>query len=336
MAVKNKYQIEKRYISNLANRNQEKVIGPRYGAAHETANNSADADTHVRYFQNHSVRASYHQLVDSKSIIEIIPLNEKALHIQRQNDRQTLNLGKANDHAIAISLCRTGEFAEAYDRYVWAWAKVCAENGWDPFAKITAHRFEDPGRRSDPQSWLEPNGVTWNQFLTDVKKYADAWEGEAEIKKPSQVKVVVETGSENIIRHGDKGEHVKRMQKELTAAGFDLPRWGADGHFGDETEVALRAFQRAAGITVDGLFGPQSANALETFKQNKPQYTRLLRLQSPFMRGEDVKAAQIKLGVKSDGIYGPITERAVREYQRRHRLTVDGIVGPQTWGHMFG
>lgn len=48
-------------------------------------------------------------------------------------------------------------------------------------------------------------------------------------------------------------------------------------------------------------------------------------------RGSDVKALQLKLNLMPDGIFGPLTEEAVREFQRANRLTVDGIVGPATW-----
>lgn len=340
MSLKNKYKIEESFITNSANRSRAKMK-PKYGVAHETANNSADAEAHVRYFNNHSVQASYNILVDSERIIMTIPLDEKSMHVQRRQDRQTLGLGLANDFALSVSICRTGDFSEAYDRYVWAWAYLCVKFGWSPFERITAHRFEDPSRRSDPQSWLEPNGVTWNKFLNDVNTYVKEWNGVAEIKKPNQPKAVVETGREDdLIRHGDKGNHVKELQEKLIAAGFSLPRFGADGHFGDETEKALRDFQRVAGIGVDGIFGPQSANALDSYKRPAPttpkvNYSRLLRLTRPYMRGDDIKAVQRKVGVKVDGIYGPITERAVRDYQRRHGLTVDGIVGPQTWNRMF-
>jgi hypothetical protein len=47
-------------------------------------------------------------------------------------------------------------------------------------------------------------------------------------------------------------------------------------------------------------------------------------------RGAAVESIQGSLGVPADGVFGPITERAVKRFQRRRRLVVDGIVGPQT------
>ena len=51
-------------------------------------------------------------------------------------------------------------------------------------------------------------------------------------------------------------------------------------------------------------------------------------------KGEDVKKVQTFLGITADGDFGPNTNAAVREYQSENGLTVDGIVGQQTWASM--
>jgi lysozyme len=52
-------------------------------------------------------------------------------------------------------------------------------------------------------------------------------------------------------------------------------------------------------------------------------------------RVKDVQRIQRAVGVTPDGIFGPITEAAVKAYQKRHGLVADGIVGPKTWAVMF-
>src|SRR5687767_13348981 len=49
-------------------------------------------------------------------------------------------------------------------------------------------------------------------------------------------------------------------------------------------------------------------------------------------RGAAVRSVQRKLGIPADGVFGPVTERAVKRFQRRHGLVPDGIVGPLTRG----
>ena len=55
---------------------------------------------------------------------------------------------------------------------------------------------------------------------------------------------------------------IKLMQSALTTQGYDTK--GADGKFGDNTLPAVKAFQRAKGLTADGYFGKNSLLALET------------------------------------------------------------------------
>jgi peptidoglycan hydrolase-like protein with peptidoglycan-binding domain len=49
-------------------------------------------------------------------------------------------------------------------------------------------------------------------------------------------------------------------------------------------------------------------------------------------RGPAVRAIQRELHITADGVFGPMTERAVKRFQRRHGLVPDGIVGPLTRG----
>ena len=53
-------------------------------------------------------------------------------------------------------------------------------------------------------------------------------------------------------------------------------------------------------------------------------------------KGDAVKRVQAKVGATQDGDFGPKTEALVKEWQKRNKLTVDGIIGPKTWGKMFG
>ena len=53
-------------------------------------------------------------------------------------------------------------------------------------------------------------------------------------------------------------------------------------------------------------------------------------------KGDDVKKLQAKLGLASDGAFGPGTEKAVKKWQIDHDLNPDGVVGDGTWTKMFG
>ena len=76
------------------------------------------------------------------------------------------------------------------------------------------------------------------------------------------VSVVPMLGS-RILRNGSEGADVKEMQAGLIRLGYDLGPWGADGDFGDQTEMAVRAFQRDHSLEIDGEFGPLSLAAFE-------------------------------------------------------------------------
>lgn len=51
-------------------------------------------------------------------------------------------------------------------------------------------------------------------------------------------------------------------------------------------------------------------------------------------KGEEVKVVQRLLVIKDDGDFGPITDQAVKDFQHKQKLVVDGVVGPKTWAKL--
>lgn len=87
-----------------------------------------------------------------------------------------------------------------------------------------------------------------------VLNNGDKYEGAVEVKP-------YELGERNL-RNGDEGEDVRTLQSYLIDLGYDLGRWGADGDYGDATELAVEKFQRDRKLSVDGVYGPKSHAAL--------------------------------------------------------------------------
>lgn len=62
----------------------------------------------------------------------------------------------------------------------------------------------------------------------------------------------------NVLQKGSKGRQVKALQQLLMANGCDLPQYGADGSYGNETVAAVKKYQAANNLTVDGSAGKQT------------------------------------------------------------------------------
>jgi cell wall-associated NlpC family hydrolase len=122
---------------------------------------------------------------------------------------------------------------------------------------------------------------------------------------------------ERILRRGSAGPDVVRIQLLL-----GIP---ADGIFGRQTDRAVRSFQRAHGLLVDGQVGPQTRGALTAGQSAAGGL--ILRAGD---QGAPVAVVQHALGISADGEFGRQTLAAVRSFQARHGLLVDGQVGPHT------
>ena len=77
-------------------------------------------------------------------------------------------------------------------------------------------------------------------------------------EKPKEDKV-----SKPILKKGMNGSNVKELQRLLISKGYSCGTKGADGKFGNDTLTAVKAFQRANGLKVDGIVGSDTWAALE-------------------------------------------------------------------------
>ena len=134
-----------------------------------------------------------------------------------------------------------------------------------------------------------------------------------------------------LLRLGDRGDAVRDLQDRLTQCGYKITQ---DGVFGPETGDALRAFQDRRGVRVDGVCGSETWSAL--IESSYALGDRLLYLHAPMLRGDDVAELQHRLNAlgfdagREDGILGPESEGALRQFQRERGLVPDAVCGPAT------
>lgn len=134
------------------------------------------------------------------------------------------------------------------------------------------------------------------------------------------------------MRRGDTGSAVRDLHARLAATGHAD---NADPEcFDDHTEKALRAFQASRRLVEDGICGRQTWAAL--VDANHRLGDRMIYLRSPMMHGDDVTDLQHRIGRLGfdagwlDGIFGPDTEAAVRDFQHNQGVPADGVVGRET------
>lgn len=132
---------------------------------------------------------------------------------------------------------------------------------------------------------------------------------------------------------GSKGYDVKLLQQRLAALNyFNAP---VSGYFCAKTLEAVKAFQKDNGMLTDGTVDAIVRRHLwPTTAENEPdKYPKLEKNDS----GTYVTQAQMRLKAAgflndtADGIFGDATLRAVKNFQKSNKLTVDGKIGEDTW-----
>lgn len=135
------------------------------------------------------------------------------------------------------------------------------------------------------------------------------------------------------LKVGSTGEKVTQLQQDLTALGYYYG--DITGHYGSLTKTAVKKFQKAKGITQDGIAGTTTLNAIAKALGGSTGNT----ITGSLRRGDKgAGVLELQTMLKSldyyygdlTGSFGSKTESAVRKFQDDQNLTVDGIAGVKT------
>ena len=225
----------------------------------------------------------------------------------------------------------------AIPRAAWGGPLTIGGNMPGPATSVTVHH---------PYPHALPAGATINQEAAEVlaiHKFHRDGNGWAGIGYNF---VITQNG--NIYEGrgwGRIGAHAGTTEGNRTSIGVAFL---LDGYKSEPTPAAADAFRqlRAHGIEEGWL---AAGHAVKLHRDWKPtdcpgpvlarwalSLAASVRVLRHGMRGEDVKAVQRRLGVQPvSGYFGRVTQAAVRNFQRKHGLAVDGIVGPRTRAKLF-
>lgn len=198
-----KYIVTPRYLTKPSKRRSGRTMAPgvRFIVAHDTGNPASTAAANVRYYENSRdiQSASAHIFVDDKEILECIPAltapPEKAWHVLYSVPTDDAMFGyDANDAAVGVEYCFGGkiEADEAYRKYIWTMACLCARFDLAPNRHIVGHFMLDPQRKSDPVTGLARSRRTYDQLLRDVALELEECTGK--VAPPASVTMAPEAG----------------------------------------------------------------------------------------------------------------------------------------------
>ena len=142
----------------------------------------------------------------------------------------------------------------------------------------------------------------------------------------------------NTLRYGSEGNEVTTLQNRLIALGYLAG--SADGKFGRDTKSAVIAFQKANGLSADGVVGTDTSTKLyaSNVVSNTVSSTQTLRVGAVSDAVRDMQNRLITLGYlengEADGKFGVKTSLALIEFQKANGLSADGVAGAKTFAKL--
>ena len=136
-------------------------------------------------------------------------------------------------------------------------------------------------------------------------------------------------------RLGDSGPAVAEIRAKLAQLGL-LDDGASSDTYDDDVDRAVRQFQQERGLSADGIVGPTTYRVLDEARWRLGDRLLSYVVANP-QAGDDVLGLQRRLSElgfhvgRVDGVFGPRTGEALREFQRNVGLPADGTCGPGTF-----
>lgn len=317
---------------------------------HDTGNYTDFAKNNANYFQQNR-QASAHYFIDDYNIYQVVEDINASWHCGDGGNRFGVN----NHNSIGIEMCRKNNtVTEETEKN----AIELVKNLMSKYSIDITHvvRHWDASRKNCPSSFSAENWERWINFKSKIQGKAI----NTPISNPTPIIKPISKIQEAKIFIENRA--LELQQKLNKVGGYNLTE---DGDFGVNTYNAVINFQKNNGLEVDGLFGKNSWNTLNS-KIIKPtiNYNWVYRLQGAIGANQDgiagaetlSKCPLIKYGSRgvivillqdklkecgyncgsSDGIAGANTENCIKLFQSNHRLVADGICGKNTWQLLLG
>ena len=196
------------------------------------------------------------------------------------------------------------------------------------YAEITGNfgeRTEAAVKAFQKAKGLTADGVAGTKTLNAIAVAVDKAGGSSSGSSSTNMKL------------GSTGAAVSALQQNLTTLGYYYG--DVTGHYGNLTQQAVKKFQKAKGLTQDGVASTATLNAITSALKNAGVDVGPGTVATTLREGDKGTAVtELQTMLKKlnyyygsiTGSFGSLTKQAVRKFQDANKLTVDGVAGPAT------
>lgn len=268
-----------------------------YIVEHFTGNKGDTAQNNADYFGRADRGASAHYFVDDVQIVQIVRDGDKAWHCGDGRGKY----GISNSNSVSIEMCgdKNGNISAKTRANALELTRMLMKKYNVPTSKVVRHY--DASRKCCPEPWSKNNWAEWWAFKKDLENGTNNSKPVITPSKPTPAPSKTPLWELCI-----SGQLVKDLQSELNK-------------------------QYGAGLKVDGYFGEGTLNKCPLVRQGaRGNITKIIQKRL-LQRGY----TSLNAHGGADGSFGAGTTTAVKNLQRNKGLSVDGIVGKDTWKQLF-